>query len=123
MAEKNILNTIFQALTPYKTKGGGQSVGVPETDVVGYNWLDSSIYRTITEKRTLNSEYREMAMFPEVADAIDEISFESISADKDGVILKLQISDTELAENENIVNNLQKEFDYILNRILDFENN
>ena len=54
--------------------------------------------------------YREMAAFTEVADVIEEATNESSQIDQDDRVIHLEIIDPELAKNENIVNNLNKEF-------------
>lgn len=54
--------------------------------------------------------YREMAAFTEVADVIEEATNESTQVDQDDKVIHLEIIDPELAKNENIVNNLNKEF-------------
>ena len=80
----------------------------------------SSIYGTTSDKIRLAKEYREMAMFPEVADALDEICDEAIVPDDQGEILSLRFNDEALQKNKNKTKNLQKEFDYVINKLLKF---
>lgn len=118
----SVLGRIFKSLRPYHTnKGEGE--GVSEIAAVGYDFFQNTIYSLTVEKKSLYQEYKEMGMFPEVAEAVDEIVFEAISPNKEGQILSLNIIDQNLAENENITKNLQKEFDYVINKILDFNTN
>lgn len=54
--------------------------------------------------------YREMAEFAEVADVIEDATNESTQVDHDDRIIHLDILDQELAKNDNIIKNLNKEF-------------
>ncbi len=117
---EGLLSKIFKSLTPYH-KNEGEAQGVSEISATGYEYLSNTIYAITSEKRSLHQEYKEMSQFPEIGDAVDEIVFEAISPDEDNQILSLRINDTDLAENENVVQNLQKEFDYVINKVLDFD--
>ena len=57
-------------------------------------------------------EYRVMAAFSEVSDALDEICDETINTDKDGNIVKLHIRNQKL--DTKTYTDLQKEFDYYI---------
>lgn len=117
-----LFKDFWEGLKPYKLNAG-EAQGVSEIQALGYDYINASIYSMASEKRQLLSEYKEMSMFPEVSEGIDEIIFEAINPDKNGKIISLNISDPDLLENENIVANLQKEFDYVLNNVLDFNTN
>jgi hypothetical protein len=54
--------------------------------------------------------YREMAMYPEIADVIEDGTNESTQVDHDDRVINLQILDAGLTSNENIVKNITKEF-------------
>lgn len=115
-----LLNKIFRALSPYH-KNEGEAQGVSEIACQGYDYMAHTIYAITSEKKSLHQEWKEMAMFPEIADAVDEIVFEAIIPDEDNQIISLKINDVDLAENENVVQNLQKEFDFVINKVLDFD--
>jgi len=66
---------------------------------------------SFTNKRMKIANYRIMAEMPEISSIIEDISVESTQEDADGKILKLEIIDSSIADNENIVNNLRLEFD------------
>ena len=83
-------------------------------------YYHNSIYGTTSDKTRLAKEYREMSMFPEVADALDEICDEAIVPDDQGEILSLRFDDETLLKNKNKTKNLQKEFDYVINKLLKF---
>lgn len=55
--------------------------------------------------------YREMSQYPEIADVIEDATMESTQEDYDGQMIKLDITDEDLAANKNVVKNLQDEFD------------
>ena len=80
----------------------------------------ANIYGSTSDKVRLAKEYREMAMFPEVADALDEICDEAIVPDDEGEILSLRFDDETLQKNKNKTKNLQKEFDFVINKLLNF---
>ena len=54
--------------------------------------------------------YREMAMYPEIADVVEDGTNESTQVDHDDRVINLQILDAGLNSNENIVKNITKEF-------------
>ncbi len=58
------------------------------------------------------NEYRRMAKMPEVADVVEDAVNESTQEEADErKLIKLEILDKELANNKNIVKNIQDEFD------------
>jgi hypothetical protein len=63
-------------------------------------------------------EYRNMANMSEIADVIEDAVNESTQEDHDGKIVTLEIKDEKLLQNENIVKNIQDEFeDLFYNRL------
>lgn len=116
------LKKVFDSLRPYK-KNTGDSIGISEAETMGYEYLTSAIYAITTQKKQLFNEYKDMAIFPEIADAIDEVIFDALSPDRDGNIISLKILDQNILENENITKNLLKEFNHVLHRVLDFNTN
>lgn len=104
-----------------------EPVGQSENDVafsaLGMEWYHDSIYASTSNKKKLLKEYREMAMYPEVSEALDEICDEAISPDDQDNIIKLQIDNEKVAKNQNKTKNLQKEFDYIMDDVLKVNDN
>ena len=102
-------------------------VGQSECDIAfnttGLGWYHDSIYATTSSKKKLLCEYREMAMYPEVAEALDEICDEAIVPDDQDEVIKLQIDNEKIAKNKNKSANLQKEFDFVMNDILNVNDN
>lgn len=91
------------------------------------NFYDEFINKTFTTKRIKISNYRTMAEMPEISSVLEDIAIESTQEDFSGKILKMEILDSDINDNENIVNNLQDEFDDLFhrklrinNRIIDF---
>jgi hypothetical protein len=75
------------------------------------------------DKEKLIKEYREMANFSEIADALDDICDEAISVDDEGEIASLRVNNEKISDNENMMKNLQLEYDYVMEKVLDFNNN
>ena len=101
-----------------------EKMGASEYEIsTGTEYYFNAIYGTTTNKLKHLNEYREMAMFPEVAEALDEIGDEGIVHDDQGDVVSLQFEDEKLSKNANKVKNIQKEFDYIVNDVLNFNNN
>jgi hypothetical protein len=75
------------------------------------NFYNDFINTTFQNKRMKIANYRVMAEMPEISSVIEDISIESTQEDYDGKILKLEILDDDINDNENIVNNLNAEFD------------
>lgn len=120
MGNGNFISKIFSAIKPYGREDGGKGVGVSEAQVVSYDTMANALYGSAKDKKALYLEYTDMSLYPEVADAIDEIVNEAISSDADNQVISMKILDPDMADNENIVMNLQKEFDYIVDSVLDF---
>ena len=118
----SVIRQLFQALKPHQSNQGG-GTGISEVQALSSENMSNLIYSSSKTKKDLYQEYREMALFPEVADAIDEIKSEAIIQDNDGKLINLNILDPDLNSNENVVSNLQKEFDYVINKVLDFNSN
>ena len=56
-------------------------------------------------------EYRRMAKMPEVADVLEDAVNEATQDDEEGRFLRLDIVDGEIGKNENVVKNLNDEFE------------
>lgn len=129
MAFKDIFkrNRVDEAIQKFDAKGEKEIADsqkgegwefLPEIPGVGNVGLQSfntfyKSYINIQYKNELEriKNYRSMARNTEVADVIEDAVNESTQEDSDGITLKLEINDKELTQNENIVNNLHKEFE------------
>jgi hypothetical protein len=63
-----------------------------------------------TEVDKINN-YRQMAEMPEIADVVEDATNESTQLDDNNKILHLQITNKDLAKNENMVTAINKEFE------------
>lgn len=63
--------------------------------------------------------YRDMALMTEIADVIEDATNEATQEDADGKFLHLSIEDPDLSTNENIVKNIEREFNYLFVELLD----
>ena len=80
------------------------------------------INKTFENERGKMYEYRDMSNFAEIADVIEDATNESTQVDHEDKFVHLDIIDTALSENENIVDNLTKEFNSLfINTIDDFQ--
>jgi len=104
---------------------GIEKIGYSEWETLNISsqYYFNSIYSLTANKEKLIKEYREMANFPEVADALDEICDEAICQDDEGIIMSLRVNNDKISNNGNMLKNLQKEYDYILEKVLDFDSN
>ena len=80
------------------------------------------INTSFANKRMKVANYRIMAEMPEISSIIEDISIESTQEDENGKILKLEIIDSEINNNENIKNNLRLEFDDLFHNKLRINN-
>ena len=99
------------------------STGINETSIgaiASDNSLNNYLYANIqADKAARIRDYRVMAAFSEVADALDEICDEVVNVDEEGRILKLRFHDTDL--NDIQKEELQKEFHRYIN-LFELEN-
>lgn len=99
------------------------STGINETSIgaiASDNSLTNYLYANIqADKSARIRDYRVMAAFAEVADALDEICDEVVNVDDEGKILKLRFHDSDLNETQR--EELQKEFYRYIN-LFELEN-
>jgi len=121
--KKKVLTTYEKLLSKDDPKEKLEHIGISEFEMVqNSEYYYNSIYYNFSDKVKVIKEWREMAGFPEVADALDNICDEAVAVDENGKTVKLQINKEEINKNENKMKNIQAEFEYIL-KILDFDNN
>lgn len=90
--------------------------GFNSVQVQGFNLFYNSYINRVFENEVQKIiEYRKMAVTPEISDVIEDAVNESTQEDDVGEVFHLDIIDKNLQSNENIVNNLKKEFDYLFN--------
>lgn len=85
----------------------------------GYFGTYLDVEGNIKNESELIRRYREIAMYADVDNAIDDIVNESIVKDKDGVIVKLNLEDLKEVLSDNIRSMIAAEFDNIL-KLLNF---
>jgi len=76
------------------------------------------VYASEKDKVKKLSVCREMSLFPEISFALNEIKDEAIHFNDDGSFIELVIKNARYSQNENIVRNLNKEFNYIINDVM-----
>lgn len=104
-----------------KTSGEGYDdvlyLGFGKESVGGFNrFFNDFINIAFANKRQKISTYRMMSEMPEISSVIEDISIESTQEDENGKIINLEIIDAHIKSNENIVKNIQEEFDNLFNR-------
>jgi len=96
--------------------GVGQ-VGVQSFNLFYNNYINKQ-YENEVNKIAF---YRQMADMPEISDVIEDAVNESTQIDEDGVLLHLEIKDKSLADNENIIKNLNSEFSKLFSNSINSE--
>jgi len=100
--------------------GSDESIGGPDFGSLNYmNWLSMAE----TSKETRTQQYREMENNGFVSAGVDEIVYSSLNADEKGEQLYLKIKNEGFSENENIRENLVKEFNYIRDDVIGYAKN
>ena len=99
------------------------STGINETSIgaiASDNSLSNYLYANIqSDKSSRIRDYRTMAAFSEVADALDEICDEVVNVDEEGRIVKLRFHDSELTDIQR--EQIEKEFSRYIN-LFELEN-
>ena len=99
------------------------STGINETSIgaiASDNSVTNYLYANIqADKAARIRDYRTMAAFSEVADALDEICDEVVNVDEEGKIVKIRFHDDDLSEIQK--EELQKEFHRYIN-LFELEN-
>jgi hypothetical protein len=80
------------------------------------SFYNDFINTTFTTKRIKIQNYRFMSEMPEISSVLEDIAIESTQEDENGKILQMEILDPDINENENIVHNLEEEFDELFHR-------
>ena len=80
------------------------------------NFYNDFINTTFATKRIKIENYRFMSEMPEISSVLEDIAIESTQEDGNGKILQMDILDADIKENENIVHNLEEEFDELFHR-------
>lgn len=121
--KKKILSTYEKIQAKDDPKEKLEHVGVSEFELIqSSEYYYNSIYYNFSDKNKIIKEWREMAGFPEIADALDNICDEAIDTDENGEVIKLHVNNEKLLKNENKMKNLQGEWEHILD-ITDFNMN
>jgi hypothetical protein len=81
--------------------------------------LNSFIYRAEPNKIAKLQAWRDMAMFPEISFALGEIEDEAVNFNAQNDFIELIIDNPRFQNNENILRNLSKEWEYIIKDVMD----
>lgn len=92
-----------------KLKGQGNYNGGVLNNYINFDQVFQSKEQKI-------AKYREMEDYPEISDALDIVSDESVVLDEEGKVLRLQIEDEENLPKK-IVKQIREESDYLLERV------
>jgi hypothetical protein len=96
--------------------------GFNSIQVQGFNLFYNSYINRVFENEVQKiMEYRQMAATPEISDVIEDAVNESTQEDDIGEVFHLEIRDKNLKTNENIVNNLKREFDSLFREQIDMK--
>jgi len=125
--EKNPKYKIFQkngAKRAEALANNSVAISSPDQNSAGAFSFDNSLARTLyanvnQDKGGRLRDYRVMAAYSDVADALDEICDEFINTDENGDVVKFQIRDVKLTDFQQ--QELQKEFKKLV-EYLDLEN-
>jgi hypothetical protein len=83
------------------------------------SWL--SMVEKSKEDRVLL--YREMEQNAHVSEALDELTFAGLNDDKDNNCINLILKSENLTISDNIRDNIQREFNHVIEDVLDYKNN
>lgn len=96
--------------------------GYSNVQVQGFNLFYNTYINRVFENEVQKIyEYRAMSITPEIADVIEDAVNESTQEDDVGEIFHLDVIDKNLEKNENIVNNLKKEFNELFREKIDMK--
>lgn len=88
---------------------------------VGY-W-NSYVYHSEKDKANRLSVWREMSLFPEISFALNEINDEAINFTDEGDCIEFNVLNARYQQNENIIRNLNKEWQYIYHDVMEVPKN
>lgn len=78
----------------------------------GFNFIyQNFIQRELDSELSRLNEYRKMSEIPEICEVIDDAVIESLQYNSEGYLIKLNINDNELSNNQNMVKTLNEEFE------------
>lgn len=96
--------------------------GFSSVQIQGFNlFYNTYINKVFEYERQKINEYRMMATTPEVSDVVEDAVNESTQEDDIGNVFHLDIKDSELLRNENIVNNIKREFTELFQQKIDMK--
>jgi hypothetical protein len=99
-------------------------IGYGKTAVGNFNSFYRNFINTqFSSKRSKIQNYRVMADMPEISSVIEDICIESTQEDTEGKILNLEVLNKELENNENVMKNIQLEFDELFHKNIRINDN
>ena len=119
--DANSLNQYLHQFSQLRNQEPDSAIGLG----AGIGGLDYMSWITIAEhnKEERCRLYREMMNNPYVNEAVDEIVFTAINEDHRNSMINLEIKNPQLSANDNITDNLMKQFDYIVDKVLEYKYN
>lgn len=116
-ADKSDYDINFENAMSDMAEGGQTAAGFGSCNYM--TWLSMAEQ----SKEIRSQQYREMENNGFVAAGVDEIVYSSMNSDEQGEVITLKIKNSSLSDNENIRDNLQKEFRHIRDNVVDYKNN
>jgi len=96
------------------TGGPISAVGLSSFNMFYNNYVNTAFKNEVDKI----ANYRNISQMPEISDVVEDAVIESTQEDLEGKILQIKIIDEDLRKNDNIVKNLEQEFELLFyNRI------
>lgn len=121
---KRLYNTFDHQSDKYKTQEIPGATDMESVTTVSAEFQkqaghwNSFVYNAEPGKINALKLWRDMSFFPDIAFALGEMEDEAINFDDQGKFVSMELVSKRLTQNENIVANLNKEFDYIINDVM-----
>lgn len=100
-------NRTGEGVEDFETLQGYGAIGLSSFNIFYQNYINKHFETEIAKIK----EYRNMAEMTEIADVIEDAVNESTEQNDEGKSLHLVIKDEEIKDNENVVKNINDEFD------------
>jgi len=134
--------SITESTKSFKNKGAGgvtqkylentRGEGFEDIYDIGYgkesissfnNFYNNFINTQFSSKIAKITNYRIMADMPEISSVVDDICIESTQEDIEGKILSFEVLKKDIADNQNIMDNLTEQFDELFHKNIKINDN
>jgi hypothetical protein len=114
ITRKELLNRTGEGVEDILNVSGYGQVGLLSFNTFYKNYINKEFEDQLARLRA----YRNMASLSEISDVIEDATNESIQENYDGRLLQLTIKDDDINSNENMLKNIDKEFDYLFENVI-----